>query len=152
MIPGYLPETIEILKNGRAKLVGDVISHNRYDIFKWLFRHEKNPHGQRMVFDKYFIEWINFQLQKAFSISNEVGCIVVGLLSPLIEERASIEKESANAVKEIIPQLLSEKVAILKQFMHVEDLTESRINQIESMMERDNALFNRSLEELSGIY
>jgi len=146
----YLTETIEVLKHGREKLINDVISRNRYDIYKWLFQHEKNQHGQRLVFEKYFIEWINSQLEEAFAISNAFGCQMVKRLSPLIEEKASLEKESAVVIKGLVPQLLSEKVKILKNFMYVEDLNESRLNELRFMLEKDNALFNRYLEEMDG--
>lgn len=147
----YLTETIEVLKHGREKLIDDVVSRNRHDIYKWLFQHEKNPHGQRLIFEKYFVEWINTQLEEAFTISKTFGCQMVKLLSPLIEEKASIEKESAVVIKGLVPQLLSEKIKILKDFMYVENLNESRLNELQFMLERDNALFNRYLEELNGI-
>jgi hypothetical protein len=54
-------------------------------------------------------------------------------------------------IKQIVPQLLAEKINILKTFMNVEDINEARINQIKFMLERDNALFNRYLEKLNGV-
>jgi hypothetical protein len=145
-----LTQTIKILKSGREKLIADV-KDQRPDIFSWLFRHEKNIHGQNLVFHKYFIEWINTQINEAFSISNELGCFIVKILSPIIEQRASIEKEQLAVIKQIVPQLLAEKVRILENFMNVEDINETRLNQIKFMLERDNALFNRHLENIDGL-
>ena len=146
-----LSQAMRTLKNGREKLVADVVSHNRHDIYSWLFRHEKNIHGKNLVFHKYFTEWINTQLNEAFAVSDELGCLIVKLLSPIIEQRASIEKEQSVVIKRIVPQLLTEKIKILKTFMNIEDITETRINQIKFMLERDNALFNRYLEELNEV-
>jgi len=149
-----LSGTLEILKKGREKLISDVIYNKTYDIFKWLFLHEENIHGQKLGFDKYFLEWINSQLIEAFSVSNELGCIIVKLLSPIIEERAFIEREQTVIITKMVPQLLTEQIKILRTFMIVENLNEERLNEIKFEMDRDKAFFKRQLrqlEELNGI-
>jgi len=145
---GVLLDTMKILKNGREKLIGDVVHHKRDDIYRWLFRHRKNYYGQRLVFDKYLTEWINSQLSEAFSVSKELGCRIAKYLSPIIDERAAEEKQ-IDDIAETIPQLLNEKVNFLKSLMNVDDINETRINHIKFKMEQDNALFDRYLEELS---
>lgn len=93
-----------------------------------------------MVFHKYFTEWIDIQLNEAFSVSDDLGCFIVKILSPIIEQRAPIKKGQSVVINQIIPQLLA---IIIKIFMNIEDINEARINQIKFILEYGNALFNR---------
>jgi hypothetical protein len=140
---------LKILQEGRKKLINDVSAYNGYQVFGWLLKHRKNLHGKRLALDKYFVEWINTQLNTAFEDSTELGVIIVKLLSPLIEERAQIEKQSSVVIGSMVPQLLTEKIIVLQEFMRVEDMNEIKLNKIRFMMEKDNADFENSLEELT---
>ncbi|MDR2008955.1 MAG: hypothetical protein LBQ22_00540 [Bacteroidales bacterium] len=137
---------LKILQEGRKKLIDDVSAYNGYQMFRWLFKHRKNLHGKRLAFYKYFFEWINAQLITAFEDSRELGVIIVKLLSPFIEEWEQIEKL---IIGSMVPQLLTEKTTVLQSFMNVEDMNEMKLNKIRFMMEKDDADFEKMLEELA---
>jgi hypothetical protein len=144
-----LQQTLNLLKKGREKLILDIVSYNRYDIYKKLFRHEKNISGQQLILEQYYTEWINYHLIEAFDISKELGCFVVKIFNPIIEKRIKINKKEAITINQIVPQILGEKLKILDSFMTIEDINEDRLNQLQFMIERDNAVFNRYLEEIN---
>jgi hypothetical protein len=137
-----------ILRRGRERLIEDVLEYKRPDVYSWLFKHEENPHGRRMVFDMYFVEWINIQLRDAFNLSSALGAAMTRHLCSLIEERAAIERKSAVLVNAMIPDLLDEKIKVLRVFMRVENINEARLNKLYFWQEQDNAVYNRKLKEI----
>ena len=132
-------------------LLEDVVYHRRHDVLRILFKYEDNHRMMSLIFEQYFVEWINTLVKESFSHSNELGTLFVGILARFLEDRLKIRKNDLIMISKLIPDLLDEKISIMKSFMFVDEMNEAKLNQLNFMIEKDNALFKRLWKELEEL-
>lgn len=146
---------LTVFKQAREQLIWDFNNEN-IEIYEAMFRYEKDEKLMYLSIDKYFMSWIDshFNLFDRLTENNAEDGLIKEFTNQMLlfiqKSELSIKASEIERGNQLFFDMLFEKKQFLQQLSDIAIKADNNYKKLVYMYQKDKALFERKLSELTG--